>query len=46
MVKNLLNHKGSIYKDNNNKALVPKLLGQLWILNKLIEVSHMYSRLL
>ena len=26
----------------NNKVLVPKFWDQLWILNKLVKVSHMY----
>ena len=27
---------------NNNKTLIPKFLGWLWILNKLIKVGHVY----
>ena len=30
---------------NNNKALILELWSQLWILNKLFEVSHMYVSL-
>ena len=27
----------------NNKNLVPKIWGWLWILNKLVSIGHMYS---
>jgi hypothetical protein len=30
------------YNNNNNQALVPNFLGQLWIFNKIVMVGHMY----
>ena len=36
----------SISNINNNQALVPKIWGRLWTLNKLVRVGHMYSFLL
>ena len=43
-----LEHKGikyAIYKNNNdnNKALITKFWGWIWILNKLVKVGHVYS---
>lgn len=39
-------HVKRMRKNNDNKALVPKLWGWLWTLTRLIRVDYMYSFML